>query len=499
NVLYLLLEPEHKYPRCFCTDEELLIAKSIREFTEKEVFPRRQDLEGGWHRDEELAHRTLYELYYKCHKLGLTTANLPVEYGGGGFSPVVRQMINEELSRGDPGLSTLVGKIHWIVSIMFNRVHARRDLLEEFSPKLTGKVPYIACVCITEPEGGANIEDPSLEFRTLNVVIAKKQGDSYILNGHKIWPGPAAKPEYWDKWREKWPEIFAGHLGYWIIVSEDPSRGEEAAGIVYVPYNAKGMSFGEPYKKCGFCLTDENVDMWFENVEVPAKYRIDTKPGDGAKIIKGYIVGLGRLAGAARLTGISTAVLEIALEWTKDREIAGKPVRERSLFASILAQMYRMIDLARQYYLSVTWQASRPDVYGEPWQPHMIAKFSSARSFAGEAAMFCTNKAMELMGSYGYSFEMNVEKYYRDFKIIQMWLGGAQRDLLDIAQGLYGPFKWGGYEEWLSRRIHRKANLIEKTTDKMLSEAAGESEAKKIKKELERDRDYDLDEALKKK
>jgi len=46
NVLYLLLEPEHKYPRCFCTDEELLIAKSIREFTEKEVFPRRQDLEG---------------------------------------------------------------------------------------------------------------------------------------------------------------------------------------------------------------------------------------------------------------------------------------------------------------------------------------------------------------------------------------------------------------------------------------------------------------------
>lgn len=170
----------------FCTDEELLMAKSMREFTEKEVFPKRQDLEGGWHRDEELAHKTLYELYYKCHKLGLTIANLPSEYGGLGLSPIVRQMINEELSRGDLGLSTLVGKIHWIVSFMYNRVNIRRGLLEEFAPKLTGSVPYIACVCITEPEGGANIEDPSLEFRTLNVTIVKKDGDVYILNGHKI-------------------------------------------------------------------------------------------------------------------------------------------------------------------------------------------------------------------------------------------------------------------------------------------------------------------------
>jgi len=63
------------------------------------------------------------------------------------------------------------------------------------------------------------------------------------LNGHKIWPGPAAKPEYWGRWREKLPDIFAGHLGYWVVVSEDPSRGEEAAGMVYVPYDAKGMSF----------------------------------------------------------------------------------------------------------------------------------------------------------------------------------------------------------------------------------------------------------------
>ena len=52
------------------------------------------------------------------------------------------------------------------------------------------------------------------------------------------------------------------------------------------------------------------------------------------------------------------------------------------------------------------------------------------------------------MGSYGYAYESHLEKYMRDYKIVQMWLGGAQRDRLDIAQGLYGPFTWGGYDEW---------------------------------------------------
>jgi alkylation response protein AidB-like acyl-CoA dehydrogenase len=66
-----------------------------------------------------------------------------------------------------------------------------------------------------------------------------------------------------------------------------------------------------------------------------------------------------------------------------------------------------------------------------------------------------TNRAMEMMGSYGYAYESHVEKYMRDFKIVKIWLGGAQRDRLDIAQGLYGPFKWGGQDEYF-----KKENLL---------------------------------------
>jgi alkylation response protein AidB-like acyl-CoA dehydrogenase len=500
---YPLLEPEYKYPKSVCTDEEIMVAKSIREFADKEILPKRHDLEGGWHRDETLAHKTLYELYYKVHKLGLTTTILPEEYGGPGYSPVVRNMINEELSRGNIGLATLVGKVHWMVSFIYNRAAIRKDLMEEFVPKITGETPYVICVNITEPEGGANLEDPAFEFRTIRT-IAKPEGDYWVINGSKIWPGPGGDYEYFEKWRRMWPQWVKGHIGYWTVVTSDPTKGREAAGMVYVPADAKGLTFSKPYQKLGFCWEDENVEVYYENVKVPRKYRVDTKPGDGYKILTAYVIGLGRLAGASRLTGLSTAALEIALEWTKDRQIAGVPVRNRSAFAMLIAEMFRAVDLSRMYYLTVTWMVMHPELYGDHWSPQMMARYSAARSFAGDTAMFVTNKAMELMGSYGYAYDYNIEKYYRDFKIVQMWLGGAQRDRLDIAQGLYGPFKWPGMETWLQKEklvsqsvnpdppigFKKKTLEVENDVGKVVRKITGEREYHKEVKNRKNMLDY---------
>jgi len=439
--MYRMLEPRYKYTRAFCSEEEIAFAETTRRFVDEQIMPYRHDLEGGWHRDEELALQTLHRLYSKLVDLGLTKTNLPEKHGGLGLSAVVRQMVNEELSRADIGLATMVGKIHWIVSFML--VAKRDDLLEEFAPRIIGEDSWTACVAITEPGGGANIEDPALEFRTLKT-IARADGGEYVLNGHKLWPGPAGPAERFSS------QYLKGHLGYWTIATTDPAQGGDGVGIFHVPPDAPGLSFSKPYEKMGFSWTDENVDIWFEDVRIPKRYRIDTEPGEGARITSGYVIGLGRLAGAARLTGLSQAVLEIVLEWSKQREIAGVPMRERSLFATILAEMCRAIDISRQYYMSITWQAMHPEIYGPPWSHEMIAKFSAARSFAGDTAEMVTNRAMELMGSLGYAFESHVEKYMRDFKIVKIWLGGAQRDRLDIAQGLYGPFKWAGFDEWLT-------------------------------------------------
>lgn len=491
---YLMLTPEHKYPRVFATDEDMLIAKTTREFVNKEIMPKRLDLDGGWHRDENLARSTLYDLLYKSHKLGFTIPDLPEELGGSRMTPVAREMVNEEISRGDIALDELIQKNLWATSLMYNRTIVRKDLLEEFAPQLTGEVPYVACLDISEPAGGANVEDTALEFRTLRTVIAKNDGEYLSLNGQKIWPGPSGDPAYWDELHEKWPSKFGGHLGYWVVVSEDPSMGEEGVGIVHVPYDAQGMKFSEPFKKLGFTFAEENTEIWFQNVTIPKKYRIDNVPGIGKKIIRGYVLG-SRLDDAPTLTGLSTAALEIALEFTKNRQIAGKPVRERSYFAAILAEMYRAIDLSRQYYLSVVWQTQHPEIYGEPWSSQMLAKFSAARSFAGDTAVMVTNRAMELCGAYGYVLDAHLEKYYRDFKIVQMWLGGPQRDRLEIAQGLYGPFEWAGFKEWTGKEYERRKS-IDSTISKTVEKASGSTkEATELKKNLEKDREYDIEEA----
>jgi alkylation response protein AidB-like acyl-CoA dehydrogenase len=107
-----MLEPRYKYMRAFCSEEEIAFAETTRRFVDEKIMPYRHDLEGGWHRDEELALQTLHRLYSKLVDLGITKTNLPEKHGGLGLSPVVRQMVNEELSRADIGLATMVGKIH---------------------------------------------------------------------------------------------------------------------------------------------------------------------------------------------------------------------------------------------------------------------------------------------------------------------------------------------------------------------------------------------------
>lgn len=441
---YPMLSPGQKYPQAFCTPEEIEFADKVRGFVDERLMPHRHDLDGGWHHDESLALDTLHRLYAETVRLGLTKTNLPKRHGGTELSPVVRQMINEELSRADIGLATMVGKIHWIVSTMV--AAGRDDLLEEFAPKIAGDEIWTAAVAITEPAGGANLEDPAFEGRSIRTV-ARKQGSEYVLSGKKIWPGPAG-------WAERFRSSeLKGHLGYWTVATTDPREGERGIALFYVPPEIEGLSFSDPFEKMGFAWTDENVEITFDDVRLPERYRIDTEPGKGAEIVRGFIISLGRLAGAARLTGLSQAVLEIALDWTGQRSIAGKAVRDRSMFAAILADMFRAIELSRQYYLSTTWQVAHAQIYGAPWTPQMVARSSIARSFAADTAELVTNRAMELMGSYGFAYGGHVEKYMRDFKIVKIWLGGAQRDRLDIAQGLYGPFRWAGIEEWEKQQL----------------------------------------------
>ena len=105
--------------------------------------------------------------------------------------------------------------------------------------------------------------------------------------------------------------------------------------------------------------------------------------------------------------------------------------------AGILADMAIRIEMTRGAVYNLTWMLDHPDVYGPPFADTMVSKASLTRSFASDAAVWVTNKAAELMGSNGISPEYHLEKYLRDAKITQLWLGGQQIARYRIIRGYY--------------------------------------------------------------
>jgi alkylation response protein AidB-like acyl-CoA dehydrogenase len=135
--------------------------------------------------------------------------------------------------------------------------------------------------------------------------------------------------------------------------------------------------------------------------------------------------------------GSAQGAFETVLEYTKSRVVAGKPIREHSICAGMLADMAIGIETARAYYLTAARMFDHPETYGPQESFEHLSRGSIAKVYGAEVAIMVTNKAMELMGSYGYTREYNVEKYWRDCKEIQLWEGGAQLGRFDVVRGYY--------------------------------------------------------------
>jgi alkylation response protein AidB-like acyl-CoA dehydrogenase len=402
-----------------CSDDELGIVKLAHDYVDKEIMPRRRDLDGGWHHDEKLAMDTIRKVHQGLVDIGYQRMSWPEEVGGLTVNPDVRAMVAEEVARGDCGLATHLGIVSWTMSAFL--AARRTDLAMPLLRKVCDDKPHASCMALTEPEGGANVEDPTQHGRSIRT-IAKLDGNEWVINGHKIWPSSASISD----------------LTYMTVCTTDPASGDDGIAIIHVPPESKGLSFSRPLEKMGMCWTDINAEIFYDDVRVPKENRL-RGPGDDAKLLHD-IVGIGRLGTCPYAVGAAQACLEIVVEYTMNRKIAGRPVRSRSLHAGIIGEMALRIDCARAFYQRVS-DMQRTGHFGHPGEPVLLSKSSASHNFACDTAIWVVNKAMELMGSYGYSFGYEIEKYYRDVKILQLWLGGPQRRILDTALGYYS-FEW---------------------------------------------------------
>lgn len=418
QIISDMRDPVQKYSKAFVTDEDLALAKTLRMFVDKEVMPRRCDLDGGFHRDRVLAEKTISELGRGLVALDVARAFLPKECGGLGIeSQVTFSVMMEEIGRGDPGLALRFMLIPWAFTPAM--LTNNQTVLKRYGTLYCDNESRTACFAMTEPAGGCNIEDPSQHGRTIQT-RAELRGDKWVINGQKLWPGDIITSEF-----------------YSTVCTVNPEIGDDGIVIIDVPKDTPGLSFGKPEEKMGMIYTEDNGAIYYDDVIVPKEYCSGAPGGQGAWVLKNMTCNLSP-DGAITL-GAAQACLEIVEDYLKDRYIVGKPVRERSLFAARLGEMAMKIQAARSYYLNTNYMFDHPEIYGDCLSRQQVARGAGSKWFSTWVAEWVIREAMGMMGSYGYSFGAHVEKYLRDIIIIRIYEGGQDGAILQAARGEY-PF-----------------------------------------------------------
>jgi alkylation response protein AidB-like acyl-CoA dehydrogenase len=394
------------------TKEDLQIRDSIREFTKKEIIPRTKELEADYGLVEEV--------HQKLVDMKVQSDGYPAEYGGGDGSNTAFAIIAEELAKGDVGISYSVG-VNMGIILKPAMVVKNKAVMDKFIPAFcSGKLAY-ACISMTDEAGGADSENPLLAGSGIKAT-AVLEGDEYVINGSKAWPGHAGLAEC-----------------YLTVCTTDPSAGDEGVALIYVPKDTPGLTFGEPEKKM-LCKTAINAAVYYDNVRVPKELRV-AGPGMDANIYHFFESGTGWHSSAIAL-GVAERAFEIALDYTGNRQGGFKPVRQHSMVAGILADMAIGIEMMRASVYNLSYMLDHLDIYGPPWTPQFISKAAATRVYASDTVVDIVNKGAELLGSMAISEDFPYEKCLRDAKITQLWLGGQQICRYRVARGHYDLKNW---------------------------------------------------------
>lgn len=397
------------------TETDHSIRKIVQKITDQDILPIRKQL------DDDKEHLIINKIYKKLHNLGLDAGvSLAENYDAyeRKISHVTSSIITEELSRGDAGIGIVSSINGWALIPAYTANN--QAIIQLHKQAIENESPVFASFAMTEPDSGCDIENIPLWHGKTIKTSARKENDSWIINGSKALVSNAGISSF-----------------YCVVCQTDHTKGTNGVALIYVPRNTPGLSFGPFEKKAGL-QSDRNASIFFDNVRVPIHFRA-SQDGDDAKLLIANLT-YGRLASGAAAVGGARGAFEEVLDYTSQRYVGGKTIQEHSIVAGMLAEMATGIETARAYYLQVAYMLDNSSQFGPAYSEKILCYASICKNYATEMAISTTNKAMELMGSYGYLRDYNVEKYWRDVKEIQLWLGGAQLGRFDIARGYY-PFK----------------------------------------------------------
>lgn len=386
--------------------------RAVREFARDEVAPRALEL------DQEAHDHFAWDLVNSGHRIGLTRALLPPEFGGLGVGVVGICLAMEELAAACPGVAlifgaTMLGQAPVLLS-------AEPGLQSRFLPLFSGEHAVLACNAVCEEEAGVDLVIPENIRHARNLTTMRREGDEYVLNGHKRVITNAAVA------------TFAS-----VFVNIDGQRPEAGLTCVIVPLDSPGVTRGPVADKMGYraCLGSE---LFFEDVRVPAENIVGGE-GDGLDILVAQ-GNMARSSVAAISAGVARHALATAVDYCGRRVQGGVALREHQMTARKLAEMTSKVDAARLLYLHA---ASKVDnqLPAPEYEP-AVAKF-----FSDRIAIEVAGEAVSLLGSRGFIREFGLEKVLRDSYGARIYEGTPEALALAITGCLYRPEDEDGFDD----------------------------------------------------
>jgi butyryl-CoA dehydrogenase len=372
------------------SEEEQMLQQMVREFAENEVRPFAAEID----RDGFFP----VEIVKKAAALGLTGINVPEQYGGSGLRTLATIIAIEEISRCCASTGVILSVNNSLVCDPILRFGNEEQKERILKPLASGE--QLGCFALTEPQAGSDASN----LRTFAVLA----GDSYTVNGQKVWITNAANAD--------WALVFC---------VTDREKGHKGLTALLIHKDTPGFSVGKHEEKMGI-RGAVSAGLHFENCRVPAGNRLGAE-GEGFKVAMSTLDG-GRIGIAAQAIGIVQGAFEAALQYSKQRTAFGNPIGAFQAIQWMLSDMATDIDAARL----LTYRAALAKDSGRRYSQEA----SMAKLFASETAMKHTVKAVQIHGGYGYSKEFPVERAMRDAKITEIYEGTSEIQRLVIAESI---------------------------------------------------------------
>src|SRR6266404_6300782 len=392
------------------TDHQKLIRDTVRQFMETEVRPLVKESE----REEKFP----LEIIKKLGEMGCCGMLVSDEWGGPGLDTVSYVLMLEEVARVYAAMSTALGVTNSAVQAPLAEFGTQQQKQKYLKRLASGEI--LGSFCLTEAAAGsdaAGIQAIARKHIVPGFSPASGSQEIYRLNGAKTW-------------------VTNGSVaGVFIIFARtNPEAGSKGITAFLVDPSFKGFKIGRHEDKMGQ-RSSPSVEILLTDCEVPAANRLGEE-GQGLKIALSALDG-GRIGIAAQAIGLAQGALDESIKYAKQRRAFGKTISDFQAIQWMIADMQTELEAARglTYYAAWLKDSGKTSLSG-PGSAGGGAAASKAKLYASEMANRVVYKAVQIHGSVGYSRETDVERMYRDARVITIYEGTSEVQRMIIARDL---------------------------------------------------------------